>query len=57
MINHGGMGSIKECLQANVKMLSYPLNPKTDQKGNAVRVKALGFGLKGDIKKDSRLLS
>lgn len=54
MINHGGIGSIKECLQAKVKMLSYPLNPKTDQKGCAVRVEALGFGLKGDVKKDSK---
>ncbi|MCU0470051.1 MAG: hypothetical protein MUF58_15770 [Arcicella sp.] len=50
MINHGGIGSIKECIQNNVKILAYPLNPKTDQKGCAVRVELLGYGFKGDIK-------
>jgi hypothetical protein len=53
MITHGGLGSVKECLQAGVPMLAYPLNLKIDQKGNAARVVANGFGLRGDMEKDS----
>lgn len=50
MINHGGIGSIIECIQANVKILSYPVNLKSDQPGCAARVQALGFGLMGNLK-------
>jgi UDP:flavonoid glycosyltransferase YjiC (YdhE family) len=53
MITHGGLGSIKECLQAGVPMLVYPIHPNSDQRGNAARVVANGFGLRGDMKKDS----
>jgi len=53
MITHGGHNSIKECLQAGVPMLVYPLNKKVDQPGNAVRVQINGYGLYGKIEKDS----
>lgn len=53
MITHGGLTSIKECLQYNVPMLVYPLNKKTDQKGNAARVYNNKLGLRGDISTDS----
>lgn len=53
MITHGGLGSVKECLQAGVQILVYPLNLKIDQRGNAARVVANGFGLRGDMEKDS----
>ncbi len=53
MITHGGHNSIKECLQAGVPMLVYPLNQKVDQPGNAVRVMVKGYGLMGRIDKDS----
>lgn len=52
MITHGGHNSIKECLQARVPMLVYPLNKKVDQPGNAVRVYVNGYGLFGKIDKD-----
>ncbi|WKN29777.1 glycosyltransferase [Porifericola rhodea] len=52
MITHGGHNSIKECLQAGVPMLVYPLNKKVDQPGNAVRVFVNGHGLFGKIDKD-----
>lgn len=53
MITHGGHNSIKECLQAKVPMLVYPLNTKIDQPGNAVRVYINGYGLFGKINKDT----
>ena len=53
MITHGGHNSIKECLQAQVPMLIYPLNLKVDQPGNAVRVYAAGYGLFGKMDQDS----
>ena len=53
MIAHGGHNSIKECLQAEVPMLVYPLNLKIDQPGNAVRVYRAGYGMFGKMGKDS----
>jgi zeaxanthin glucosyltransferase len=53
MITHGGLGSVKECLDANVPMYVIPLNQKTDQNGNAVRINANGVGIKGVLKKES----
>lgn len=53
MITHGGHNSVKECLQASVPMLVYPLNLKVDQPGNAVRVYKAGYGLFGRIHRDS----
>ena len=53
MITHGGHNSVKECLQAGVPMLVYPLNLKIDQPGNAVRVYAAGYGVFGKMDQDS----
>ncbi len=53
MINHGGIGSIIECIQAKVKILSYPVNLNSDQPGCAARVQALGFGFMGNIKTET----
>ena len=53
MITHGGLTSIKECIQNGVPMLVYPLNEKVDQKGNAARVNFHGLGLRGNISSDS----
>lgn len=53
MITHGGLNSVKECLQKNVPMLIYPLNMKVDQPGNATRIYKAGYGLFGKIEKDT----
>jgi UDP:flavonoid glycosyltransferase YjiC (YdhE family) len=53
MITHGGLTTTKECLQANVPMLVYAINKKSDPNGNASRVYANGFGLKGSMETDS----
>lgn len=53
MITHAGMNSICECLIAGVPMLAYPLNMKSDQPGNAARVVAMGWGIKGDLRRDT----
>jgi zeaxanthin glucosyltransferase len=53
MITHGGLTSLKECIQNRVPMLIYPLNNKTDQLGNAARAICHGFGLRGKISTDS----
>ncbi len=53
MITHGGHNSIKECLQVGVPMLVYPLNVKVDQPGNAVRVYVNGYGIYGQMNKDT----
>ncbi len=53
MITHGGHNSIKECLQAGVPMLVYPLNNKVNQPGNAIRVYTHGYGLFGKLDKDT----
>lgn len=53
MITHGGLTSIKECIQRRVPMLVYPLNEKADQKGNAARVCFHNLGARGNISTDS----
>ncbi|GAB2627815.1 hypothetical protein GCM10027035_22890 [Emticicia sediminis] len=53
MITHGGHNSIKECLQSGVKMLVYPHMEDNDQPGNAMRVELNGYGLRGNLSKDS----
>lgn len=53
MITHGGLTSIKECIQQNVPMLVYPINRKFDQNGNAARVYFHNLGLRGNISSDS----
>ncbi|MCU0352610.1 MAG: hypothetical protein MUD08_02550 [Cytophagales bacterium] len=49
IITHGGLGTVKECLQVGVPMLVYPLNEEVDQSGNGARVAAHGWGLRGRI--------
>ena len=46
-ITHGGFGSIKESIHFGVPMLVYPLDPKYDQNGNALKVEHHGLGLRG----------
>jgi UDP:flavonoid glycosyltransferase YjiC (YdhE family) len=46
-ITHGGFGSIKESIYLGVPMLVYPLDPKYDQNGNALKVGHHGLGLRG----------
>jgi zeaxanthin glucosyltransferase len=53
MITHGGLGTIKECLQANRKMIIYPIIKEIDQPGNAIRVQHKNFGLMGDLDKET----
>lgn len=38
MINHAGMGSIKDCLDQQIPFICCPLNYNVDQPGNAARV-------------------
>lgn len=52
-ITHGGWNSVKEGLHAQVPLLVYPLDPRTDQPGISTRVVYHGLGLRGDMKKDS----
>ena len=52
VITHGGFNTVKECLEAGVPMLVYPLNEQVDQPGNAARVVSHGAGLRGN-KQDS----
>lgn len=54
MITHGGLTTVKECLQFNIPMLAYPINQHYDQNGNAIRINYHGYGLMGDIKHDSK---
>jgi UDP:flavonoid glycosyltransferase YjiC (YdhE family) len=53
MITHAGMNSICECLTAGVPMLAYPLNIQSDQPGNAARLVAKGWGIKGNLRRDT----
>lgn len=54
MITHGGLGTIKECLQNNKKMIIYPLQKITsDQQGNGARIKSKKLGLTGDLEKEN----
>lgn len=49
MITHGGLGTVKECLEAGVPMLVCPLNRGIDQPGNSARVVQHRWGLQGRI--------
>ncbi len=51
MITHGGFNTIRECIQAEVPMLVYPLTRKWDQPGNSARVVFHRIGMKGNIRK------
>ncbi len=52
-ITHGGLGSIKESILANVPMLMYPVHTDYDPIGNAARVEYHGLGLRGNAYEDS----
>lgn len=49
MITHGGLTTIKECLQAQVPMLIYPYNYKADAPTNGMRVMRKKMGLNGKM--------
>jgi zeaxanthin glucosyltransferase len=55
MVTHGGLGSVKECIQFGVPMLVIPL--AIDQPGNAARVAYHGLGLHGDVTSSTDELS
>lgn len=48
-ITHGGMGSIKESLAHEVPLLVYPLEPRWDNDGNALKITHHGLGLSGSF--------
>ncbi|CAD5255173.1 MULTISPECIES: glycosyltransferase [unclassified Imperialibacter] len=50
MLTHGGLNSIRECIDKEVPMLIYPLTKKWDQPGNAARAVFHGLALKGNIR-------
>jgi UDP:flavonoid glycosyltransferase YjiC (YdhE family) len=50
MITHGGLNSIRECIDAEVPMIVYPMNKKADQPGNAARVAFHNLGVTGNIR-------
>ena len=50
MITAGGLNSIRECIDAEVPMIVYPMNNKTDQPGNAARVAFHNLGVTGNIR-------
>lgn len=50
MINHGGLNSVLECIQAGVPMLAYPLSTEWDQPGIAARIQYYGLGLSEAIR-------
>ncbi|HEU4837464.1 MAG TPA: nucleotide disphospho-sugar-binding domain-containing protein [Pyrinomonadaceae bacterium] len=53
MINHGGFGTVKECVLMGVPMLVFPLMPGRDMDPCAERVVFHGLGLRGDIERVS----
>ena len=54
MIHHGGLNTIKECLQFQVPMLIYtPKKDSFDRIGNAARISFKGLGLVGNIYNDN----
>ena len=53
MITHGGTNSILECVQAGVPIVAYPLNLSADHPGNAARVVANGWGLQGNLRRET----
>jgi zeaxanthin glucosyltransferase len=50
VISHGGLGTIKECIDAQIPMIIYPLNVNSDNLSNANRIQYLGLGLAGSFK-------
>lgn len=51
VITHGGLTTVKECLEAGVGMLIYPIN--NDQFSNAMRALTNGVASVGDIRKET----
>lgn len=51
-INHGGLNSIKESIEAEVPMLVCPAYATYDHHGNTARVVYHGLGLKADLNSD-----
>lgn len=49
VITHGGLTTIKECLQAQVPMLIYPYNFKADAPTNGMRVQKRKYGINGKM--------
>jgi UDP:flavonoid glycosyltransferase YjiC (YdhE family) len=47
MINHGGLGAVKECIFFGVPMIVFP--GKWDQPNHAARVVFHGLGVRGNI--------
>jgi UDP:flavonoid glycosyltransferase YjiC (YdhE family) len=47
MINHGGLGAVKECILFGVPMIVFPC--RWDQPHNAARVVYHGLGVRGNI--------
>lgn len=53
MINHAGIGSVKECILLGVPVLVYPLDKRIDQNGTAARVQHFKLGLRGNHKNET----
>ncbi len=53
MITHGGLGTVKECIQTQTPLIVYPILKDIDQPGVAIRVQHKGFGLMGDLDRES----
>lgn len=51
MINHGGLGTVKECVYYGVPMIVFPISK--DHPGNAARVHYHGLGVLGNIQRVS----
>lgn len=51
MITHGGINSVRECIDAEVPTINYPLSVKWDQPGTAARAVFHHLGLMGNIKR------
>jgi MGT family glycosyltransferase len=49
MVNHGGYGTVKECILMGVPMVVFPLLLDRDHVGCAERVVYHGLGMRGDI--------
>jgi zeaxanthin glucosyltransferase len=52
MINHGGIGSIKECIDNRLPFICVPVNHEVDQPGNAARAVYHGMGKRLSLKMD-----
>jgi zeaxanthin glucosyltransferase len=52
-ITHGGLNSAKEAILAEVPMLVYPNNDRTDNNGVSSRIVFHNLGLRGNIKRDT----